>query len=270
MCERWDVYDWFDWIYWCETIGWQCRCEFTLTGPLNLFPTAVHSHMYSKLCGIFWHNNSHTKKTKTSYTSIYLGYMYSTNSKAFNHQFNTVSHCKESNVSRDGWFWLFHWGSGLGRYQPCGHFGQRLTTTGPSLEWTARLAGLIGNVFSERRMCFFWLETLYTDWRMVLMNDVFWWFMHSGNQENKHKKRVFESLASVETPSDFWGASPQLAPTVQRRFCYLYCTSFAKCKPLSDITYIKLGFVCYKRQGIVMGFDWRPYAIEIQQKISEE
>lgn len=48
----------------------------------------------------------------------------------------TVSHRKESNVSRDGWFRLFHWGSGLGRYQPCGHFGQRLTTTGPSLEWT--------------------------------------------------------------------------------------------------------------------------------------
>ena len=45
--------------------------------------------------------------------------------------------------------------------------------------------------------------------------------MHSGSQENKRKKTVFESLASVETPSDFGGASPQLPPTVQRRFCYL-------------------------------------------------
>lgn len=29
------------------------NADVTLTGPPNLFPTAVHSHMYSKLCGIF-------------------------------------------------------------------------------------------------------------------------------------------------------------------------------------------------------------------------
>lgn len=83
------------------------------------------------------------------------------------------------------------------------------------------LAGLIGNVFSERRF-FFCGDTVYR-LKDGFDERCFWWFMHSGSQENKRKKTVFkfESLASVETPSDFWRASPQLPPTVQRRFCYL-------------------------------------------------